>query len=82
VSNVVPFDPAARRARPARPHAGAGPAVLTVKQTAHLLGLSLNTTYAYLADGSLPFGKRVGRRWIIPRARLDAWLAGQTEEGE
>lgn len=79
MSNVIPFDPANRRARPARQASG-DPAVLTVKQTAHLLSLSLNTTYAYLADGTIP-GQRVGRRWIIPRARLDAWLAGIAEDG-
>lgn len=66
---VVPLDSA--RARRPRPPAD----VLTVAETARLLRLSLNTTYAYLADGLIP-GQKVGRRWIVSRVRLDAWLAG------
>jgi excisionase family DNA binding protein len=74
---VVPFGPVARirRTRPPSPEPSD---VLTVAETARLLRLSLNTTYAYLADGVIP-GQRVGRRWIISRARLDAWLAGADE---
>jgi excisionase family DNA binding protein len=47
--------------------------VMTVRDLAHYLGLSLNTTYAYLADGTIP-GHRIGRRWVISRARITAWL--------
>jgi len=54
--------------------------VLTVAETAAYLRLSLNTTYAYLANGTIP-GERVGRRWVILRARIDAWLSGQREVG-
>lgn len=70
---VVPFDPVRlRRSRlPLTPPSD----VLTVAETARLLRLSINTTYVYLADGVIP-GQKVGRRWIVSRARLDAWLSG------
>jgi excisionase family DNA binding protein len=79
VDNVVSLDPSARRRRlPAR--AAPTSDVLTVAETARVLGLSVNTTYAYLADGTIP-GRRVGRRWIVSRARLDAWLSSN-EDGD
>jgi excisionase family DNA binding protein len=77
MSEVIPFEPVARGRR-SRPPSGPTSDVLTVAETARLLRLSVNTTYAYLADGVIP-GQRVGRRWIISRARLDAWLAGADE---
>jgi len=55
--------------------------VLTVPELAAYLRLSLATTYIYLRDGTIPVGERIGRRWIVPRARLDAWLSGQREGG-
>ena len=54
--------------------------VMSVRDLAHYLSLSLNTTYAYLADGVIP-GRRVGRRWIISRARIEAWLEANTDGG-
>jgi excisionase family DNA binding protein len=51
--------------------------VMSVRDLAHYLGLSLNTTYAYLADGTIP-GHRIGRRWVISRARIIAWLAASS----
>lgn len=78
MDNVVQLDPLTRRRRlPARAAPTAD--VLSVAETARVLGLSVNTTYAYLADGTIP-GRRVGRRWIVSRSRLDAWLAG-SEDG-
>lgn len=49
--------------------------VYTVDEVADLLGLSRGLTYDLVRAGTIP-AERVGRRWIIPRARLDAWLAG------
>lgn len=77
MSTVVPFDSFARLRR-SRPPSALSSDVLTVAETARLLRLSVNTTYAYLADGVIP-GQRVGRRWIVSRARLDAWLSGGAE---
>lgn len=78
MDNVVSLDPSTRRHRlPAR--AAPTSDVLTVAETARALGLSVNTTYAYLADGTIP-GRRVGRRWIVSRARLDAWLSSDEDD--
>lgn len=78
MDNVVSLDPSSRHRRlPAR--AAPTSDVLSVAETARVLGLSVNTTYAYLADGTIP-GRRVGRRWIVSRVRLDAWLAA--DEGD
>jgi excisionase family DNA binding protein len=82
--NVVGLD--AYRARQAARRAALAVAgfddrdVMTVRDLAHYLSLSLNTTYAYLADGTIP-GRRVGRRWIISRARIEAWLEANTDGG-
>ncbi len=49
---------------------------LTVAETAELLGISRWLVQQAVRNGSLP-SRRVGRRILIPRMRLDAWLAGQ-----
>ncbi len=49
---------------------------LTVAETAELLGISRWLVQQAVRNGSLP-SRRVGRRILIPRIRLDAWLAGQ-----
>lgn len=49
---------------------------LTVAETAELLGISRWLVQQAVQNGSLP-SRRVGRRILIPRVRLDAWLAGQ-----
>ena len=48
-------------------------ATLTVPQAAEALGLSVTTTYARIADGSIP-ALRLGRRIVIPRAAFEAFL--------
>jgi excisionase family DNA binding protein len=48
----------------------------TVDEVAQLLNLSRGVTYQYVRDGVIP-AERVGRRWLIPRKRLHAWLDGQ-----
>jgi excisionase family DNA binding protein len=47
----------------------------TVDEVARLLGLSRSGTYACLRNGAIP-AERVGRRWVITRRRLHAWLDG------
>jgi excisionase family DNA binding protein len=65
VDNVVSLNPSPRRRR--LPTHGSGASdVLTVAETARLLGLNVNSTYGYLANGTIP-GRRIGRRWIISR---------------
>lgn len=48
---------------------------LSVAETAELLGISRWLVQQAVHDGSLP-SVRVGRRILIPRARLLAWLEG------
>ena len=50
----------------------------TVDEVALLLNLSRGITYASLRDGTIP-AERVGRRWVISRRRLHAWLDGLRE---
>lgn len=48
----------------------------TVDEVAHLLHLSRGIAYQYVRDGVIP-AQRIGRRWLISRKRLHAWLDGQ-----
>lgn len=50
----------------------------TVDELADVLGLSRGVTYASLRDGTIP-SERIGRRWVISRRRIRAWLDGQSE---
>jgi excisionase family DNA binding protein len=43
--------------------------VLTVEETAELLGLSRGAAYEGVRSGDIP-AVRVGRRWLVPRGRL------------
>lgn len=47
-----------------------------MEEAARLLGLSRGIAYQYVRDGVIP-AQRVGRRWLIPRRRLHAWLDGK-----
>lgn len=57
------------------------PLVLTVRETARLLSLSLHATYEAVARGDI-FSLRVGKRLLIPKARLLRLLneAGKQKE--
>lgn len=52
---------------------------LSVAETATLLGISRWLVQQAVHDGSLP-SVRVGRRILIPRSRLLAWLDGVNPE--
>ena len=41
---------------------------------ARLLGIARNGVYSALRSGKIPH-IRIGRRFVIPRAAVDAWLA-------
>lgn len=47
--------------------------IYTVPQVAALLGISDGLAYELVRAGEIP-AKRLGRRWIVPRARFHAWL--------
>lgn len=53
---------------------------LSVAETAELLGISRWLVQQAVRTGSLP-SLRVGRRILIPRIQLDAWLNGQLASG-
>ena len=46
----------------------------TIEETARVLGLGRNSTFAAAARGEIPT-IRVGRRLLVPRAALEALLA-------
>ena len=48
----------------------------TVDEVARLLNLSRGVAYQHVRDGLIP-AKRIGRRWLIPRKQLHAWLDGR-----
>ena len=48
--------------------------VLTVEQTAEILGISRPTAYEAIQTGEIPH-IRIGRRILIPRVALDRKLA-------
>ena len=56
------------------------PLTYTVEETAALLGgLGINQTYAGIKRGDIPSIK-IGRRILVPRARLLAMLNGDPED--
>jgi len=61
--------------RPVEREAGADSRLTyTVDEVAGLLGLSRSAVYECIARGQIP-GKRLGRRVVVVRAALDAFLA-------
>ena len=47
--------------------------ILSVTETAYLLGLSRNSTYQGVQSGAIP-SIRVGKRILVPRAALERML--------
>lgn len=52
---------------------GLGPGALTIDEAASRVGVDRKTAYACLRHGLLP-GAKVGARWIVLEADLEAWL--------
>ncbi|MGW1677823.1 helix-turn-helix domain-containing protein [Saccharopolyspora sp. NPDC002376] len=48
----------------------------TVDEVAKALGVSRGVAYTQVREGAIP-SRRMGKRWIIPKIRFDAWLAGE-----
>jgi excisionase family DNA binding protein len=69
---TIPMQSSTRNADPS----GVARLTYTVDELAELLALSRGLTYASLRDGTIP-AERVGRRWVISRRRVQAWLDGQ-----
>jgi excisionase family DNA binding protein len=55
------------------------PDVLTIDETARLLRISRGLAFAAARRGDIP-AVRVGRRLLVPRARLLAWLGASGEQ--
>lgn len=47
--------------------------VLTIEETARILGLNPHTVYRYAREGKIP-AIRIGRNWRIVREMLEKWL--------
>ena len=50
---------------------------LTVVEAANILGISRNTAYELARQGKLPGALRLGRRVLVSRRALEAFLEGK-----
>ena len=59
------------------------PEIMTVKEAAAYLRLGLNNLYLLIQKGQVPFVRKLGTRYIIPRSALVEWLMGapRNEDG-
>jgi excisionase family DNA binding protein len=48
-------------------------AVYTVEETAEILGMGRTRTYEMVRAGEIP-ARKLGNRWVIPKARFHDWL--------
>lgn len=53
---------------------------LTVQEAADYMQVSERTLREAIARGEFPPARRIGRRIVIPRRALVAWLDGQDDE--
>ncbi|MBE3204371.1 helix-turn-helix domain-containing protein [Frankia sp. CH37] len=51
----------------------------TVDEVAVLLGVSRGVAYAMARSGEIPAIRAGERRWVVPRARFEAWISGRME---
>ena len=54
---------------------------LTVVEAANILGISRNTAYELARQGGLPGALRLGRRILVSRQALEAFLEGGGDSG-
>lgn len=57
------------------------PVAFNVPDAAKYLGISRSLAYELVRSGELP-ALRLAKRWLIPRAALDAMLADVIHDGE
>ena len=55
-------------------------AVMKVGEAARILGIGRQTAYNLAAQGKLPGARRLGRRIVVSRKALEAFLAVEHEE--
>jgi excisionase family DNA binding protein len=46
----------------------------SIEEASSLLGIGRSLAYELAQEGTLPGVKRLGRRYVVSRAALDAWL--------
>jgi excisionase family DNA binding protein len=56
------------------------PMLLTIREVARLIGVSVPRTYEMVAAGVLPSVRLSARRLRVPRHALEAWIDEQTEK--
>lgn len=54
----------------------AEPLTYTVREAAALLGISAWAYYEAIKKNELPY-RKVGRRVVVPKVQLDAWLSAK-----
>lgn len=54
--------------------------LLSLAQTAHVTGLGRRKVWELCNSGELPI-VRIGRRVLVPRAGLEAWIEANTQGG-
>ena len=52
-------------------------ATLNVPEAARILGIGRQTAYMLAAKGQLPGARRLGRRIVVSKKELEAYLNGQ-----
>jgi excisionase family DNA binding protein len=76
-TNVIPLDVACfDRDEPTSLNDLSGAETYTVPEVAARLGIGRCMAYDLVRQGIIP-AKRLGRRWIVPRARFNSWLNEQ-----
>lgn len=58
----------------ARPDFGQWPRMLGVEELAAYLGIAVQTVRNHAAKGDIPGKRRLGRRCVFDRKRIDVWL--------
>lgn len=76
---AVEQTPSIEEAKPAKEPSVADPLTMTAREASKLLGLTYQTVIRCLASGDLPYGKKVGRYWLITREPFMAWLDSNTD---
>lgn len=54
------------------------PLTYTVAEAAALVGVSESSYYALLLKGEVP-GRKVGKRWVVPKPHLEQFLLGDED---
>lgn len=53
---------------------------LKVREVARILGIGLNEAYQWANSGKIP-AIRLGKRILVPKVALDAWLRSAGQQG-